>query len=300
MRKPRVSMLASLCTLGNALCGFGAITLTAKAILLQDTAPARYEVGILWAGYLVILAMVFDALDGRVARFARATSDFGGQLDSLADAISFGLAPAFIMNRVVVETLNDFPSLAPERVLWIAWVGGAVYLGCALIRLARFNVENVHEEEAHLSFKGLPSPAAAGALVALVVAVVPYCERFHAAALQDPPIEPNACTLVLLWMLPAAAAVLGLLMVSNLRYLHLLNQVIRGRRPINHLVLTVLAIAAAVLMALWLKELILAVGFVAYALSGPVLGVVRRLGGKRWGKPRPPDLFSQRPDDALP
>ena len=174
MKIPRVSILASLCTLANALCGFGAITLVAKGL---EASPdfdryVTYRTDIVWAGYLVILAMVFDALDGRLARFARATSDFGGQLDSLSDAVSFGLAPAFLMNRVVVERLLDACPEAAEKILWAAWICAAVYLGCTLIRLARFNVENVHEEEAHRSFKGLPSPAAAGAMVAYVIVVM--------------------------------------------------------------------------------------------------------------------------------
>jgi CDP-diacylglycerol---serine O-phosphatidyltransferase len=284
MRIPRVSILASLCTLGNAMCGFGAITLTAKAAMAQDAAPAIYQADVFWACHLVILAMVFDALDGRVARFARATSDFGGQLDSLADAISFGVAPAFLMNRVVVETLNDYPSSEPQRVLWIAWVCAAVYMGCTLIRLARFNVENVHDEEAHMTFKGLPSPAAAGALVTLVLVVTQFCSAQ----------EPTLCTTVLMWILPVVAVILGLLMVSNLRYVHLLNQFVRGRRPISHLVMILLVIALALLV----REVILPIGFGAYALSGPAWGFWRLLGGRRKGRSRPPDLFNQPPDHA--
>jgi CDP-diacylglycerol--serine O-phosphatidyltransferase len=290
MRKPRVSILASLCTLGNAMCGLGAITLTAKALLLQDAAEppsyAIYQTEIVWACLLVVLAMIFDALDGRLARFARATSDFGGQLDSLADAISFGLAPAFLMNRVVVESLNDSPTLGDPHWLWIAWVCAAVYLGCALIRLARFNVENVHDEEAHLSFKGLPSPAAAGALVSLIIVAVRFC----------PERVPSQCSALMLWSLPVAAVILGLLMVSNLRYLHLLNQFVRGRRSINHLVLMVFVIAVILVMALALKEYILAIGFVAYALSGPVAGLWRRVWGRRL-RTEPSDLFNQPPSD---
>jgi CDP-diacylglycerol--serine O-phosphatidyltransferase len=274
MRIRRVSILASLCTLGNGMCGFMAITLTTKALLVSGTAHATFQEGIRWAGYFIILAMVLDALDGRLARFARVTSDFGGQLDSLCDAISFGVAPAFLMNRVVVEGLRDVDlPFGIGRVLWIAWVCGAVYLAGALIRLARFNVETVHDEEAHLSFRGLPSPAAAGALVSLVIVL--------AGCWQE--AEPGAAARVMLWVLPAIAVVLGLLMVSNLRYGHLLNQFVRGRRPLSHLVLIGLSIALAFL----LREVILPVGFGAYALSGPVLGVCRRFARPRG--PRAPE-----------
>jgi CDP-diacylglycerol--serine O-phosphatidyltransferase len=255
MRLKRVSILASLCTLGNALCGFAAITLTTKALQVSDEAHAVFRNDIKWAAYFIILAMVFDALDGRLARFARATSDFGGQLDSLADAISFGLAPAFLMNRIVVEGLSDY--LAPVGLvdlLKAVWVCGAIYMGCALIRLARFNVENVHEEEAHMSFKGLPSPAAAGAVVSLIIVLANFW----------PEAAPGCAAGIILWSLPAVTVLAGLLMVSNVRYSHMLNQF-------------VLALA----LAFVLREIMLPVGFGGYALSGPVMAAYRRITGGR-------------------
>jgi CDP-diacylglycerol--serine O-phosphatidyltransferase len=271
MRLKRVSVLASLFTLGNALCGFAAITLTTKALQVSDAAHAVFSNDIKLAGYFIIAAMVFDAVDGRLARFARATSDFGGQLDSLADAISFGLAPAFLMNRVVVEGLSDcLTPVGLVDLLKAVWVCGAIYLGCALIRLARFNVENVHEEEAHMSFKGLPSPAAAGAVVSLIIVLANFWTE----------TAPGCTACVILWALPPATVFFGLLMVSNVRYSHMLNQFIRGRRPVGHLVLVVLCLA----LAFVLREIILPVGFGGYALSGPVLAVYRRIRGGRAAK----------------
>jgi len=270
MRIPRVLILPSLCTLANALCGFGAVTLATKALL----DPEDFAQMIKQAGYLVVLAMVFDALDGRLARFARATSDFGGQLDSVADVVSFGVAPAFLMNRVVVECLRSAVPVGWVRVLLFAWVCAAVYLGCTLIRLARFNVENVHEEEAHMSFKGLPSPAAAGALVSLIIVLADFME-------ED---AHEGTVWVLLWTMPIIAALLGLLMVSSFRYSHLLNQFVRGRRPVSHLVMVVVGIALAAV----LKEVVLPLGFGAYALSGPAAGLYRRIRGRRMPKPPEP------------
>ena len=271
MRIPRVLILPSLCTLANALCGFGAITLAAKALV---GAPDDFPETVKWAGYLIILAMVFDALDGRLARFARATSDFGGQLDSVADVVSFGVAPAFLMNRVVVECLGSAVPEGLVGMLRFAWVCAAVYLGCTLIRLARFNVENVHEEEAHMSFKGLPSPAAAGALVSLIIVLADFMqEDAHEGAVG-----------ILLWSMPIIAALLGLLMVSSFRYSHLLNQFVRGRRTVSHLVMVVVGIALAAV----LKEVVLPLGFGAYALSGPAAGLYRRIRGRRPPKPSEP------------
>ena len=262
MRIPRVAILPSLCTLGNALCGFAAITMVARALLVTDEFHNIGPRDVRWAGYFVILAMLFDALDGRLARFARATTDFGGQLDSVADLVSFGVAPAFLMNRVVVESLRNVVPAGFAGILRVVWICAAVYLGCALIRLARFNVENVHEEEAHLSFKGLPSPAAAGALVSLIIVLADLLEEGdHAWAAS-----------VMLWVLPVVAALLGLLMVSKVRYSHVLNQFMRGRKPVGHLVLLFLGIGLMVA----LKETGLVLGFGGYAISGPVVAAWRR------------------------
>jgi len=272
MRIPRILILPSLCTLANALCGFGAITLTTHALLGARPTGTIGPADVKWAGFLVILAMVFDALDGRLARYARATSDFGGQLDSVADTVSFGAAPAFLMNRVVVECLRGQVPAGLQDVLRLAWVCAAVYLGCTLIRLARFNVENVHEEEAHMSFKGLPSPAAAGALVSLIIVL---------ADLLDKGYHPRVAG-VMLWVLPVVAAVLGLLMVSDIRYTHLLNRFVRRRRPISHLVLVLLL----VLLVIVLREVILPLAFGGYVLTGPIAALRRRL--RRGGGPPKP------------
>jgi CDP-diacylglycerol--serine O-phosphatidyltransferase len=270
MRISRVAILPSLCTLGNALCGFAAMVYTWKALVdsIDDVALPLSPPDVKWAGYLVLLGMVFDALDGRLARIGRATSDFGGQLDSLADAITFGVAPAFLMNRVVVESLRRTLADRLWGMVGVTWVCAAVYLACALIRLARFNVENIHEEEAHKSFRGLPSPGAAGALVSLVIVV--------AACWQN--VARQQLGVILLWLLPVAAVVLGILMVSNVRYSHILNYALRGRRPISYLVQMVFGAALAILIIRFVgHEIGLVLGFGGYAISGPTVGVLRRL-----------------------
>jgi CDP-diacylglycerol--serine O-phosphatidyltransferase len=289
MKSRPIAILPSLCTLGNALCGFAAITLTMKALGSADAEHAMGPANVRLAGAFILLAMVLDALDGRLARIARATSEFGGQLDSVADAVSFGVAPAFLMSRVVVETLKGTVPESYAGWLWIMWVCAAVYLGCTLIRLARFNVENVHDEEAHMSFKGLPSPAAAGAIVSVVI--------FLATCWQQG-TYPRA-TLVLLWFLPVLAVALAVLMVSNVRYEHALNHLIRKHRPISHLVLAVLGLAGAVVLGLALAALlwhvVLLVGFGGYVLSGPLTGLYRRW--KYRGQALPPE--AEMPEDEF-
>src|SRR5205085_3796266 len=97
------------------------------------------------AAYLIFVAMIFDALDGRLARFTRHTTDFGGQLDSLADTVSFGAAPAFI---ALLLFKYEGPTL-PFAFSRLIWAVGALYFSCAAIRLARFNVSNEHGEQHH-------------------------------------------------------------------------------------------------------------------------------------------------------
>src|SRR5688572_3746796 len=143
-----VYFLPSMATLGNAVCGFAAMYVVAFDDVNVGVDPfARWlgEWRFLAAAYLIFLAMVFDALDGRLARFARHTTDFGGQLDSLADCVSFGAAPAFI-------ALLLFKHEGPQVPLFVSrliWATGALYFCCAAIRLARFNVSNEHGEQHH-------------------------------------------------------------------------------------------------------------------------------------------------------
>ena len=148
-----VTILPSLVTILNGVCGFTAIALAGKGEFAK-------------AGYMILLAMIADMLDGRLARMSKSTSSFGGQLDSLCDVISFGVAPAFLMLKVLEYKLAGFAEFNLttiesflQRFIWLA---AAAYISCAAIRLARFNVENEEDESAHMSFIGLPTPAAAG------------------------------------------------------------------------------------------------------------------------------------------
>jgi len=224
------AVVPTLLTLGNVVCGFGAITFATKV------GPGVIEgYDLLIAALLILAAMVFDMLDGHAARLVKMTSSFGAQLDSLADVISFGVAPAFIMLK--------FPQvhhLYHPRLLWVIAV---LYVLCAALRLARFNVET-GEEDSHDSFSGLPSPAAAGTVASVVVAT-PGLEQ-----LTDPSASQTVQTIGG-WLMGATAMgmpllVLGLacLMVSRIRYPHVFNQLFRGRRNFRHLVQLIFAMVA--------------------------------------------------------
>ena len=186
MRKQRlksITILPSLITILNGVCGFAAIAFASKAMTVDKGGFSYYKFPLpyfVMAGYMILLAMLADMLDGRLARMSKSTSSFGGQLDSLCDIISFGVAPAFLMMEILEYKLASLTHLNPaigsflERFIWLA---AGVYISCAAIRLARFNVENEEDESAHMSFIGLPTPAAAGVVVSLVI--------FHQEALPQ-------------------------------------------------------------------------------------------------------------------
>ncbi len=259
MKMPNIAVLPALATLANAVCGFAAVAFLLKAppVDLAGGDPARQVAPYTTAGLLIFLAMVFDALDGRIARFTRTTSDFGGQLDSLSDAVSFGAAPGLLAYRVFI----DMVEFVPFRRL--ALVLAVVYMACALLRLARFNVENVQDEEAHMAFRGLPSPAAAGAVAGLVMLLADFGRQGQ---------FPGLCT-ALVWAMPLALLALGVLMASTVRYVHLLNHLIRGRRPLSHVLQIIICIA----LVWFLQEKAVAAMFFAYALSGPAVVVHRKV-----------------------
>jgi CDP-diacylglycerol--serine O-phosphatidyltransferase len=182
-------------------------------------------------GALILLAMIFDAVDGQVARITRATSDFGAQLDSLCDLVSFGLAPAILL----VKMCPRFTSLHSEAV----WSIAAVFACCAALRLARFNVELDNDDD-HTMFAGLPTPAAAAAIASF--AILSYALRNEVAAEIHKSFERYDW-----WMqqtLPIFAVLISVLMVSRIPYPHPLTQFVRGQRTFAQLVALVFSLMA--------------------------------------------------------
>jgi len=253
--KIKIGVLPSLITLGNLMAGFAAIGVTAQAQLYwKVNEPEMAFKSFAMAGGLILLAMVFDALDGKVARLANATSEFGAQLDSLCDIVSFGVAPAAI---VFLE--------AASRDLfghyWYIWVCTVLYATCAALRLARFNVDIVHdreagvsEEETHMYFRGLPTPAAAGVIASLAI----FEWRIEEAAPWAARTMPYACV------------VLAGLMVSRIRYVHLLNLVFHARASFTYFAAVIFCFFTLLALPLHYEYVLLA-GFTGYVLSGPVM-----------------------------
>ncbi|MEN6557804.1 MAG: CDP-diacylglycerol--serine O-phosphatidyltransferase, partial [Thermoguttaceae bacterium] len=135
-----IAVFPTLLTLGNLICGFFAIVVASRidkpeAIAGIDPLDIRNA---MTSGCLIFLAMVFDGLDGYVARLARTTTDFGAQLDSLCDVVSFGVAPAFLL----VKMCPRFTYFYDQAI----WVIAAAFAACAALRLARFNVETSEDD----------------------------------------------------------------------------------------------------------------------------------------------------------
>jgi CDP-diacylglycerol--serine O-phosphatidyltransferase len=243
----KLAILPTLLTLGNAVCGFAAIAFASKV----DAADPKSAVYFVTSAWLIFGAMVFDALDGYVARLSKTASDFGGQLDSLCDAISFGVAPAFLLLRLGRE--YDI-GIFRQAIAVIA----AIYMACAILRLARFNVENSPDASSHKRFKGLPSPAAAGCVASLCI--LRGCE--YSQTYFDP---AGIDTLVKTWA-PVGGLLAALLMVSQVPYPHLTKQLLRPRRQLGHIARVLLLVGLLVLT----HELSLFLLFWGYTLSMPL------------------------------
>ena len=155
----KIYFLPNLMTAGNLFCGFVALT---KIVEAADNDPGFNSI-IRHALFFILLACIFDLLDGRVARMGGSESPFGREFDSLADLISFGVAPAFLVHRIV---LRDVFAQRPE----IGWFIASVYLICGALRLARFNcLAAMSSGGGGREFLGFPIPAAAGLVASLTL-----------------------------------------------------------------------------------------------------------------------------------
>jgi len=282
-----IAVLPSLLTLSNGLLGFAAIAVATRQETAFTTALSNQAIAI----WLIVGAMFCDMFDGRVARMTHVTSDFGGQLDSMCDVISFGVAPAMVMLRTAVlalhETLGAEGHRTFERAIWCC---AATYVACAVVRLARFNVENEPDESAHMDFKGLPSPGAAAGLLSLILLFEHLRNKSDGGWLANSLLRADwfagqwllgaICIL-----LPAVAVIMGLLMVSRLPYIHLLNQYVRGKKPVGYLLKMIMMVLVIVIIPL----VALTIATQIFVFSAPVKAVItkiRRAGGEEENEPR--------------
>jgi CDP-diacylglycerol--serine O-phosphatidyltransferase len=222
-----IFLLPSLLTTGNLFCGFFALLLTVES---------RYAE----ASLAIFVAMVMDMLDGRVARLMKATSQFGVEFDSLADVVSFCVAPAFLIYSFALASLGR-----------PAWFGAFLFVICGALRLARFNVYTGVTDRRF--FVGLPTPAAAGVIVSTVLLL------HHEEAPR--------------WVLVAIAVgtyLTSLLMVSTFRYWSFKEIDFARRRPVQ----TLLVVVLSVMIVATNHELFPFLLFGIYAISGPARRLV--------------------------
>ncbi|HQE26961.1 MAG TPA: phosphatidylcholine/phosphatidylserine synthase [Phycisphaerae bacterium] len=278
-RLRRIGMLPTLLTLGNLCLGVAAIymcnremldlgrdrkpqdALTWNSEFLEYMAPSYLSISV----WMLVGALICDALDGRVARKTGAESKFGEQMDSLADMISWGAAPALIMVTMVNREIWQWggqPPFGYERFGQLTVLIGLIYASCAALRLARFNVETSMADASHEGFKGLPSPGAGGYVLSMVWLHDHLDQTGGWIWLAD----------AITYVLPFCALGVALLMVSQVPYRHAASWLFK-RRPFSHIIPMLLVLP---LIVLYTKQTLTVVAWI-FVLSGLV-----RWGIQKW------------------
>ena len=250
--EPKIYLLPNLMTAGNLFCGFAAVLRIIEAALLSEQgAPA---VALYYEAIAFILgACVFDLLDGRLARLGGNESAFGREFDSLADIVSFGVAPALLVYQIV---LRDFHRTG--------WVIAFVYLVCGALRLARFNCYaqardngGKHEEKVSDDFVGFPIPAAAGLIASLTLLML----WFEKGAREIGGWK---------FALPALLLFLSFMMFSHVKYPSFKGLGWRSKRSIpRFLIITVVLIFSAINYE-WMPALLFVL-FLLYGFARPFI-----------------------------
>ena len=219
-----IYILPNLFTTGNLFCGFWAII-------------SVFQEKFFYAAVAILLACAFDILDGKVARLSGATSKFGVQYDSLADLVSFGIAPALLAFSWALRPYGKF-----------GWLAAFLFVVCGALRLARFNVQSSSGEVKY--FKGLPIPAAAS-MIALTILL--YLRLIETDWVKD---------IVILVMI----YVLAFLMVSNVRYLSFKELNLAKRKPFSIFIFIILSMIVIIME----PTIVLFVSVIFYVFSGPI------------------------------
>ena len=269
-----IYVLPSLFTVGTLVCGYFAIVSTQRAgeflaaAAVSTLASRTAELGALAAAAFdnasraIGWAIVFDGLDGRIARMTNTASPFGRELDSLADVVTFGVAPAVLAYVWGMRAIGDFAS--PQLLQHIPDLAGILtfaYVICGAARLARFNIDTVKPSSDRRFFVGMPIPAAAGFVAAVV--------HFYKQPLSSWQIS-------LAWLV--MVVILGFLMVSRMRYYSFKTLDLRKRRSY----LAIIAIGM-IIVGIWrFSEPVLLTIAITYAISGVVLRITSKI------RPHPP------------
>ena len=259
-----VSILPSLFTVGTLVCGYLAILAAFRGSLglaaggMDGAAAAAFD----YAAKAIGWAIVFDGLDGRIARLTHSSSPFGREFDSLADVITFGVAPAILAYAWGVRSISEpFGPGLLHNIPQLGWIVTFAYVICGAARLGRFNIETVKPTTDRRYFVGMPIPAAAGTIAAIV-----HWEKA--------PLAHWGASLG--WM--AVVGLLAFLMVSRMRYYSFKTLDLRRRR--SYIAVIFLGLIG---WCIWVySEPALLTIAVTYALSGIILRVTSKI------RPHPP------------
>ena len=260
-----VYLMPSLFTVGTLVCGYFAILSTLKGtqMMAAGIGATLSLVAFDNAAKAIGWAVLFDGLDGRIARLTNSSSNFGREFDSLADVITFGVAPAFLAYAWGVRALEEaYGTQLVPHLRQIGWIVTFGFVICGAARLARFNIDSTKATSDRRYFVGLPIPASAGVIAALV----------H--WWKDP---VNAWVFGVAWL--AVVAILAFLMVSRVRYYSFKALDLRRRRPYVSII-----IIGLIVWAIWaFSEPVLLTIALTYLLSGPIDRLTSKL------RPPPPE-----------
>ncbi|MDR1474577.1 MAG: CDP-diacylglycerol--serine O-phosphatidyltransferase [Endomicrobium sp.] len=190
--KKGIYILPSLLTCGNMSCGYLSILSSIDGDFTR-------------AAWFLVFAIAFDMVDGRVARLTKTTSEFGVQLDSFSDLISFGLAPSIMMYHLVLNSMGK-----------VGMAIAILFVLCGALRLAKFNVQS-QDGVVHSSFMGLPTPASAGLLLSFVLSYELFADPGQSLSFKTIPVLMKNMPIFFETM-PVVMVILSLLMVSNVPY----------------------------------------------------------------------------------
>jgi CDP-diacylglycerol--serine O-phosphatidyltransferase len=242
--KVKIYFLPNLLTAGNLTCGFVALTKIVEADLSQGNF-AQIKVALIY----ILLACVFDLFDGRVARMGGQESPFGREFDSLADLISFGVAPAFLIHRIV---LKDVFIMHPE----IGWFIASIYVVCGAFRLARFNcLSAMAGSGGGKEFLGFPIPSAAGLVGSLTYFMIWLDEKDFAQGSWK-------------YALPVLMLFLSWMMVSEVKYPTFKSLDLRATRTFTKTLVAILLLVSVVITQGKVLMFLLPVFFTGYLIYG--------------------------------
>jgi CDP-diacylglycerol--serine O-phosphatidyltransferase len=241
--KLKIYILPNLLTAANLFCGFVALTKIVEAnISGGDFQQIKVALG------FILLACIFDLFDGRVARMGGVESPFGREFDSLADLISFGAAPAFLVHRVVLKDVFG----GHEE--W-GWFIASIYLLCGAFRLARFNCLSAMRLEPSKDFLGFPIPSAAGLVASLTLFMIWWDEKEFATGRWR-------------YLLPVLLLFLSWMMVSNVRYPSFKTLDLRATRTFTKTLVAVLFLGSILILRERILVFLLPAIFTAYLIYG--------------------------------